>query len=144
MFFAVASALRRFPVVRVQIGVEDRTVLRMAPFVFVGNNEYEMSFFTVRGRKSLDSGMLSVYVANRTGRFGMFRLALRALIGRLDQARDFESALLPELWVETGKRHLYVALDGEVEMMKPPLHYRSAPGALRVIVPRRQEGGEKT
>jgi len=28
-----------------------------------------------------------------------------------------------------------VALDGEVEMMRPPLRYRSRPGALWVIVP---------
>jgi diacylglycerol kinase family enzyme len=135
MFFAAVDALRRFPVVRVRIGVEDRTVLRTTPFVFVGNNEYEMSLFTVRGRKSLDCGRLSLYVANRTGRFGMFRLALRALVSRLDQAKDFDSALLSELWVETGKRHLHVALDGEVETMKPPLHYRSVPKALKVIVP---------
>jgi diacylglycerol kinase family enzyme len=136
MFLAVINALRRFPVVRVRLGVEGRTVLRTTPFVFIGNNEYEMSLFTVRGRKALDCGRLSLYVANRTGRFGMFRLALRALVSRLDQAKDFDSALLPELWVETGKRHLYVALDGEVEMMKPPLHYRSVPRGLRVIVPR--------
>jgi diacylglycerol kinase family enzyme len=139
MFFAAVNALRRFPVVRVRLGVEGRTVLRTTPFVFAGNNEYEMSLFTVRGRKSLDGGVLSLYVANRTGRFGMFRLALRALIGRLDQAKDFESALLAELWVETGKRHLHVALDGEVETMTPPLHYRSVPGALRVIVPEEEK-----
>jgi diacylglycerol kinase family enzyme len=28
-----------------------------------------------------------------------------------------------------------VALDGEVGTMHPPLHYRSLPGALQVIVP---------
>jgi diacylglycerol kinase family enzyme len=30
---------------------------------------------------------------------------------------------------------LPVALDGEVEIMRPPLHYRARPGALSVIVP---------
>jgi diacylglycerol kinase family enzyme len=31
---------------------------------------------------------------------------------------------------------LRVALDGEVAIMPMPLHYRTRPGALRVIVPR--------
>jgi diacylglycerol kinase family enzyme len=28
-----------------------------------------------------------------------------------------------------------VALDGEVTVMEPPLHYRVRPGALRVLTP---------
>jgi len=30
---------------------------------------------------------------------------------------------------------LLVSTDGEVNRMKPPLHYRIRPGALRVLVP---------
>ena len=135
MFVASVAALRRFPVVRVRLGINGRTVLRTTPFVFVGNNEYEMSLFNVRGRHCLDRGLLSLYVAHRTGRFGMFILALRALVGRLDQAKDFEAACLPEVWVETGKRRLHVAADGEVMIMQPPLHYTIRPKSLRVLAP---------
>lgn len=135
MFFATIATLRRFPVVRVRLDVGDRTVHRTTPFVFVGNNEYEMSLFNVGGRQCLDKGQLSLYTAHRTGRFGVFILALRALIGRLDQAKDFEAACLPEVWIETGKRRLHVAADGEVVMMQPPLHYVVRPKALRVIAP---------
>jgi diacylglycerol kinase family enzyme len=42
---------------------------------------------------------------------------------------------LKELQVRSETSRLPVALDGEVEMMHPPLHYRMRPGALRVIVP---------
>lgn len=135
MLFATVAALRRFPVLRVRLGINDRTVLRTTPFVFVGNNEYEMRLFTVGRRRCLDAGQLSLYVAHQTGRFGMFVLALRALTGQLEQAKDFEFACLPELWIETGKRRLQVAMDGEVTVMKPPLHYLIRPGALRVIAP---------
>ncbi|HEV8378320.1 MAG TPA: diacylglycerol kinase family protein [Tepidisphaeraceae bacterium] len=138
-FIAVLNALRRFPVLSVRIGIGERSVLRQTPFVFVGNNRYIMSLMSVRGRQRLDEGILSLYVTNRTGRFGMLRLALRALFGRLEQAKDFESIYLPELWIETGKRRLHVALDGEVENMSPPLHYQSVPQALKVFVPNRQE-----
>jgi len=134
---ATLNAMRRFPALHVRIGVENKSVLRRTPFVFVGNNRYEMSLMSVRGRQRFDEGLLSLYVTNRTGRFGMLRLALRALFGRLEQARDFDSIYLPELWIETGKRRLHVALDGEVENLSPPLHYRSVPGALKVFVQNR-------
>jgi diacylglycerol kinase family enzyme len=135
MLFASVGALRRFPVMRVRLGINDRTLLRSTPFVFVGNNAYEMHLFNVGGRQCLDRGQLSLYVAHRTGRFGMFILALRALVGRLDQAKDFESACLPELWIETGKRRLHVAADGEVIVVQPPLHYLIRPQCLRVLAP---------
>ena len=134
MLLATIDAMRRFPVLNVRIAVGDRSVLRQSPFVFVGNNRYMMNLMSVRGRERLNQGILSLYVANRTGRFGMLRLALRMLFGRLNQAKDFDSIYLKELWIETGKRRLHVALDGEVENMSPPLHYRSVPGALRVFV----------
>ncbi|HEV8607562.1 MAG TPA: diacylglycerol kinase family protein [Tepidisphaeraceae bacterium] len=139
MLIATLNALRRFPVLNVRIGIGDKSVLRQTPFVFVGNNRYVMSLMSVRGRHRLDEGILSLYVANRTGRFGMLRLALRALFGRLDQAKDFDSLYLNELWIETGKRRLHVALDGEVENMSPPLHYQSVPNALKVFAPERLE-----
>jgi diacylglycerol kinase family enzyme len=34
-----------------------------------------------------------------------------------------------------GRRHVRVALDGEVSTMTPPLRYRAHPLALTVIVP---------
>lgn len=137
--YAVFNALRRFPALSVRIGIGERSVLRQTPFVFVGNNRYLMSLMSVRGREQMNEGNLSLYVTNRTGRFGMVRLAIRALFGRLEQAQDFESIHLPELWIETGKRRLHVALDGEVENLSPPLHYQSVPQALKVFTPRHQE-----
>src|SRR5882724_10482735 len=122
MVIASLNALRRFPIFNVRIGIGEKSVLRQTPFVFVGNNRYEMSLMSVRSRQRLDEGILSLYFTHRTGRFGMLRLALRALFGRLEQAKDFESIYLPDLWIETPKRRLHVALDGEVENISPPLH----------------------
>ena len=61
----------------------------------------------------------------------------RMAFGKVSQARDIESFRLKELQVRSKTSRLPVALDGEVEFMHPPLHYRTRPGALRVIVPYR-------
>jgi diacylglycerol kinase family enzyme len=64
----------------------------------------------------------------------LFRLALRTIVGRLEQAKDFDALAAREVWIETPKRTLRVALDGEVVRLTPPLHYRIRPAALRVLM----------
>ena len=68
-------------------------------------------------------------------RLGLVWMALRGLVGRLDQAEDFEAMTLAELTVRTRKKTLRLALDGEATRMAAPLHFRVLPGALRVIAP---------
>jgi diacylglycerol kinase family enzyme len=105
------------------------------PFVFVGNNPYDIRLFAMGRRLSLDRGVLGVYFAHRTGRLGLFRLALRALFGRLRQARDFESMCVDQLRIEANRASVRVALDGEIVRLTPPLLYRIRPAALRVLAP---------
>jgi len=134
MLLSCISVFRRFPSIRVRIGVGDQTLLRTTPFVFVGNNVYEMTLTTLGTRKSLSSDQLCVYLTQRTGRFALFRLALRAILGRLEQARDFDALCVQEVWIESPRKFLRVALDGEVVRLTPPLHYTIVGNALRVIV----------
>jgi diacylglycerol kinase family enzyme len=70
----------------------------------------------------------------------MIRLALRALFGHLTQEKDFEAYRVTEACIETRRRLVLVATDGEVRRMEAPLHYCLRPGALRVIVPRDPAG----
>ena len=42
---------------------------------------------------------------------------------------------LPSLTVLSRASRLLVAMDGEVLVLRPPLVYRSIPGALRVLAP---------
>lgn len=142
--WATLSVLRRYPFLDVRLSTEDRALTRRTPFVFVGNNEYEMENLNVGARSCLDAGQLSLYVTHRTGRLGLIRLALRALFGGLRNERDFDALCTKEVWIETRRTRQSIAIDGEVMLMNMPLHYRVRPGALRVLVPqRRDEGGTK-
>ena len=136
--WATAHAFRRFPFLDLRITVHGRELARQTAFLFVGNNEYHITGFNLGARKCVDRGNLGLYLTHRTGRLGLFRLALHALFGRVDQAKDFEAFCVKEAHIETRRRRLLVACDGEVEWMQTPLHYRSRQNALRVLVP--QEG----
>jgi diacylglycerol kinase family enzyme len=135
-FRAAITALRRYPFLHVRLQLNGAQHVRRTPFVFIGNNEYLMEGFHIGVRECLNAGQLSLYVAHRTSRFGLLKLAIRALFGRLRQAKDFDALLAAEIVVETRHRRLLVATDGEVNVMETPLRYRVRPGALRVIVPR--------
>ncbi len=133
--WAALAVLRRYPFLDVRLQVDGKAFTTRTPFLFVGNNEYEMETLNVGGRKELDAGALSLYLTHRTGRLGLIRLAFRALFGGLDQEKDFLALTTEELLIETRKRRLRVALDGEVTVVEPPLRYRIQKRALAVRVP---------
>jgi diacylglycerol kinase family enzyme len=88
-----------------------------ARLVFVSNNEYQPDLFAMRGRQRLDSGRLSLYQA-------------RGLL-----PTDWEQHHGTEFRVD-APRVVRAAIDGEPTELQPPLHFRSEPGALRVLLPR--------
>jgi diacylglycerol kinase family enzyme len=133
--WAALAVLRRYPFLSIRVGVDGKELRSRTPFVFIGNNEYEMESLNIGSRACLDKGELSLYMTNRTGRLGLIRLALRALLGRLHQDKDFVALCTKEIWIGTKRKHVGVALDGEVTRLAPPLHYRVRPVALRVLTP---------
>ncbi|MEO7971351.1 MAG: diacylglycerol kinase family protein [bacterium] len=133
--WAAIAVLRRYPFLNVRLDAGGKGFTSRTPFVFIGNNEYEMETLNVGGRACLDAGELSLYVTNRTGRLGLVRLAWRALFGSLRQDKDFLAMCTKEIWIETRHKRMRVALDGEVTVMEPPLHYRVLAGRLRVMAP---------
>jgi diacylglycerol kinase family enzyme len=139
--WAALMMVRRYPFLHVRLCVEGQELVRQTPFVFIGNNAYQLDLFNIGARVCLDAGALSLYVAHRTGRLGLLILALRALIGRLRSTKDFDTLCIKEVSIETRSTRLLVATDGEVRVMETPLHYQIRPGALRVIVPQVVQSG---
>lgn len=135
MMAAGLSLLRRHPMIHLRIDMEDRCVEQRTPFVFVGNNNYEISLLSLGTRASIDRGELCLYYARRTGRWGLIRLALRAVLGTLKQDKDFEAMCLKEVYIESGRSRLWMGVDGEVKEVAPPLRFRSWAGALKVLMP---------
>jgi YegS/Rv2252/BmrU family lipid kinase len=134
--WAALAVLRRYPFLDIRLSVDGKAFTGRTPFVFIGNNEYEMETLNIGGRKCLDAGELSLYMTNNTSRLGLIRLALRALFGGLTQEKDFLALGTEEIWIGTKHKRVRVALDGEVTIMQPPLHYRVLPRKLSVCVPK--------
>jgi len=126
--------LRRFPLLLVHLEAGDVALRLRTPFVFVGNNPYQLSPRALGQRPHLDRGTLSVYVPRCEGRAKLFWLLTRAILQRLEAVDDFEARDVTAVEVVLHHRHhVKVAIDGEVVTMASPLRFRIRPGALVVL-----------
>ena len=132
---AVLRVWRDYRRVRVAVQVEgERRVVR-SPFVFVGNNEYQLEGVKTGARARLDAGCLHLCMAPDMTRADVFRVLLAALAGRLEAVDHFESIVTTECAVDAWRRQVMVSLDGEIARLTTPLEYRIRPSALHVMTP---------
>ena len=90
-----------------------------ARVLLVANNAYELSLFSIGERERLDEGRLYLYAAK----------------GVLPRTWDERGGERFELDVPEGK--VSAAVDGEPVELETPLELAVEPGALRVLLPRR-------
>jgi len=133
--WAGLTVLRRRPFMAVRIVAEGEAIIRRTPLVLVGNNEYQMSGIHAGSRESLARGRLALYVLNAEQRPGLLRLAWEVLLKGAERVKEVDLITVEEATVETRRRRLQVATDGEVFTLEAPLNYRIRAGALRVHLP---------
>ena len=136
MLKASFGVLRRLPAHHVLLTIDGRPVLRTTSFVFVSNNHYETGFGRLGTRRSLTAGRLGVYHSRWPGRRAVLSLAARALVGRLDGSSDLQAEDAERLTIQSARRLMRVALDGEVMRLPLPLVYRIRPRDLTLMRPR--------
>jgi len=138
-FWAALRMFRLSPFLKVRIELDGKSFLRKTPFVFVGNNAYEMDLYNIGRRPSLAEGKLSVYFLHRSGHLGVILLLWHTVTGRVKQWRDFEEVLTDSVTIQTRRKRLPIAFDGEISVMPTPLEFRIRPKALKVFVPSSDE-----
>jgi diacylglycerol kinase family enzyme len=133
---ATAEVLRRDAEVAVRLEGDLARIGARTPFVFVGNNEYFAEGLKLGGRTRLDAGRLHAYFAPPVRTRHLPKLFAQALFGYARRDHALQSVAGTELWVDTPLAPtIMVACDGELLTLATPLHYRSWPGALAVLVP---------
>ena len=132
---AMVRTWRRYRTLVARLDVNNAGALVRTPFVFVGNNEYKAEGFELGGRKTLDEGRLSIFLAPECGRYEFLMLPFRALASRLRAGAPFVAFTADSVTVSVRYPRVSVARDGEVVMMESPLVYRIRPRALRILAP---------
>lgn len=132
---ALVKVLPRHPLLRLRVRIAGRELERKTLFVFIGNNEYQLSAFSYGARSRFDSGNLYLYVANDKGRLDLLGLLLLSLFKDVKGSGRIDCQAAPELTIEMPRRSVPVYLDGEVKVLETPLRYRNRVRDLGVILP---------
>jgi len=132
---AAARVWRRYHRLPVVLGADGRERAVRTPFVFIGNNEYQLSGLELGGRTALDAGRLHVCMAPGMSRRRVARMILVAIFRDVCRLEGFESFTTFQVVLHGGTPRMRVSLDGEVITLDNPLEFRLRPRALPVIVP---------
>ncbi|MDY0095683.1 MAG: diacylglycerol kinase family lipid kinase [Candidatus Vecturithrix sp.] len=135
MGYAFWRVLWRFPLRTCRIQLQRQSTRVKTPFLFIGNNRYEKSSLAQVQRRSLTEGHLHVLYTIPIGPFTLVKMIVQILFSRFEGTSQLENLWTNTLIIESHKATIKVGLDGEVMQLTPPLHFRSRPGALKVIVP---------
>ncbi len=128
--WAGVRQLIRFPTHRLVI--DGRKV--HSPFVFVGNNVYDITASLIPSRKSLTNNMLTVMVATSSSRLRLIKAIFSTVSGRTARQQDFVLSHRRALSIYSRHDVLPVSFDGEVKHLKVPLEYKVAAKSLKVMV----------
>jgi diacylglycerol kinase family enzyme len=134
MIMAGFRAFWNLPLHRLRIRAQNWQEACRSPCVFIGNNEYHLKGSSFGSRERLDDGELCLFVARQQSRLALLWVAVRCVAGLVDQS-DLRTVATPAVEVSSRRKRLLVAFDGEIQWMQTPLHYRTRPAALRVLVP---------
>lgn len=118
---AVLAALRSFVRFRTYKVKIDKKEFR-TPFVFVGNNGYDIDK-GLGSRNALNKGILSVFTVRTNSRFELLKIAGMAVVGRASHHKRFDSLDTKRITIQSRHRVLKVSCDGELLRMNTPLEY---------------------
>ncbi len=130
---AMGHVLRRFPVRRITITADGYHARLRTPFVFVGNNRYDVGPRGVGERSEIDGGELCAYVARAESPRRLLWIAMKAVARGSARVPELDEICGPEITIDAHGHRVQVSLDGETMTMRSPLKYRIRPGALPLL-----------
>lgn len=135
----MATLLRGYRSLRLQIEVQGRLQQLRTPTLFVGNSSLQLEQLGFPEAQQVAQGALAAIVLRPVGRAAMLWLMLRGAFGQLGQADQVLSFACVRLRAQLGwpptARRIKVATDGEVLQLALPLQFRVAPEPLWLIRP---------
>lgn len=140
----IATLLRGYRSLRLQVEVQGHTRRLRTPTLFVGNNALQLQQLGFAQAQDVAQGALAAIALRPVSRATMLWLMLRGAFGQLGQADQVLSIACTRLqaglgWPQTARR-IKVATDGEIVRLPLPLRFCIAPQPLWLIRPAAQPG----
>jgi diacylglycerol kinase family enzyme len=134
-FSGMRSLLSAHPLNAVELVADGQTERHLTTTLFFGCNALQLEDFSLAAAECVRQQKLAVLSLQLRNRWEAIVAACAALMGRLDQAYTTNTFCASRVRVQTRRRVLKVAIDGEIVLLGSPLDVRLRPGALRVFAP---------
>lgn len=146
LWSGLATMLRGYRPLRIEVGDGERTRQLRTPTLFVGNNALQLEKIGLPEAADVwrNDGTLAGLVLRPIGRLTMLGIILRGALGKLGDAENAVSFPFREITVSPKhhRRKMKVALDGEIFWQDPPIVFRAAPRPLVLISSGERQPGE--
>jgi len=135
---AVRLALHHFPHVTLVVELDGRVETFRTQMFVVAVNAYDLSQTgMVSPKTSFTDGRLSIYSLSFMSRLEFVRATAKYFRGRIAEVPGFRAVRTTQLRVDTGRRRVRIALDGELIEVETPLQIAVVPSSLLVRAPAR-------
>jgi diacylglycerol kinase family enzyme len=138
---ALLSGLRvllgSYPDLHLSLREDGQQQVRRSATLVVGGNRLQLESLGIPEADAVTRGALVGIVLPPLARWRMILTAIRGLAGHLGDVEKVDSFAFTELEVALPRRrHIKLAVDGEIVRLPLPLRFRVAPRPLRLLVPR--------
>jgi diacylglycerol kinase family enzyme len=123
------------PLYAVEVVADGHMERRLTTTLFFGCNALQLWQFNTAAAECLRHQKLAVLSLKLRSRWEVIVAACAALMGRLDEVNTTDAFCAGTVRVQTRRRVLKVAMDGEVVLLRSPLDVTLRPGALQVFAP---------
>lgn len=123
----------------VTIKTDEETITRRTLNIFVGNNTLQLEKLGLTAPGEVKKNELAIILLKSMRPAQRLRLAFLALVRQMNLEERIERFITQEFTVETKEKRISAAIDGERMTFSTPLHFKSIPDGLRLIVPKQEQ-----
>lgn len=105
-----------------------------SPFMFVGNNIFDIKASLIPQRSKLTDGVLTVIAASTPTRRSLLKALLSIARGDVSKNPDVSVEHRESIEIFSHRPELVVSYDGEAKKLSTPLRYSVKPKSLKVLV----------
>ncbi|WP_216934086.1 MULTISPECIES: diacylglycerol kinase family protein [unclassified Acinetobacter] len=120
---------------RLEIWVDQKKYPVKTPLIFFGNNPLQLADMNMQIAEAAEQGKVAGVVVSKSDKLTLFKLVYQLIRGKIDQASDISSFAADQIRIESKRKKLIVAIDGEIVEMSPPLNIAVLKNSLSVRVP---------
>lgn len=137
----IMTLLREHQPMRIHVEHGDQAYELRTLMLFVSNNRLQLERIGLPEAAALEHGQLVATVLKPVNTLTLLQLMLRGTLGQLGDADHIVSFAFRQITVTPapallhGRRHIKVAMDGEVTLLTIPLRFRLAPEELLLLKP---------